>query len=49
MNLSEITPAIFAGLGLSQYETRLGASPNGREVLFLIDGFGANALDDFDE
>jgi len=49
MNLSEITPAIFAGLGLSQYETRLGISPNGREVLFLIDGFGANALDDFEE
>ena len=49
MNLSEITPAIFAGLGISQYETRLGISPNGREVLFLIDGFGANALDDFED
>jgi len=47
MKLSEITPAIFAGLGLSQYETRLGVSPNGREVLFLIDGFGAHAMDDF--
>ena len=49
MKLSEITPAIFAGLGLSQYETRLGVSPNGREVLFLIDGFGAHAMDDFAE
>ena len=47
MKLSEITPAIFAGLGLSQYETRLGVSPKGREVLFLIDGFGAHAMDDF--
>lgn len=47
MKLSEITPAIFAGLGLSQYESRLGASPNGREVLFLIDGFGAHAMDDY--
>ena len=49
MKLSEITPAIFAGLGLSQYESRLGASPNGREVLFLIDGFGSHAMDDFPE
>ena len=49
MKLSEITPAIFAGLGLSQYESRLGASNVGREVLFLIDGFGAHALDDFPE
>lgn len=49
MNLSEITPAIFASLGLSQYEMRLGESPSGREVLFLIDGFGAHALDDYAE
>lgn len=49
MKLSEITPAIFASLGLSQYQLRLGASPVGREVLFLIDGFGAQALDDFPE
>ena len=49
MKLSEVTPAIFAGLGLSQYESRLGVSPNGREVLFLIDGFGAHAMDDFPE
>lgn len=47
MKLSEITPAIFAGLGLSQYESRLGQSPAGREVLFLIDGFGAHAMDDY--
>lgn len=49
MKLNEITPAIFAGLGLSQYETRLGVSPKGREVLFLIDGFGASAMDDYPE
>lgn len=47
MRLSEITPAIFASLGVAQYETRLGTSITGREVLFLIDGFGAHALDDF--
>lgn len=47
MRLSEITPAIFAGLGLSQYESRLGTSINGREVLLLVDGFGAHALDDY--
>ena len=47
MNLSEITPAIFGGLGLSDYESRLGQSPSGREVLFLIDGFGAHAMDDY--
>jgi predicted AlkP superfamily pyrophosphatase or phosphodiesterase len=47
MKLSEIAPAVFAGLGLSQYETRLGLSPSGREVLFLIDGFGAHAMDDY--
>lgn len=49
MKLSEVTPAIFAGLGVAQYETRLGTSITGREVLFLIDGFGAHALDDFPE
>lgn len=49
MRLSEITPAIFGGLGLSQYEARLGQSPTGREILFLIDGFGAHAIDDFPE
>jgi predicted AlkP superfamily pyrophosphatase or phosphodiesterase len=49
VRLSEITPAIFGGLGLSQYEARLGQSPTGREVLFLIDGFGAHAMDDFPE
>lgn len=49
MKLSEVTPALFSGLGLSQYENRLGNSPHGREVLFLIDGFGAHALDDYSE
>ena len=49
MRTSEITPAIFASLGLSQYESRLGKSPENRELLFLIDGFGAQTLDDFPE
>jgi predicted AlkP superfamily pyrophosphatase or phosphodiesterase len=49
MNLSEISPAIFASLGLSQYEARLGRSESGREVLLLIDGLGADAIDDFPE
>ena len=49
MRTSEITPAIFASLGLSQYELRLGASPANRELLFLIDGLGAQTLDDFPE
>ena len=49
MRTSEITPAIFASLGLSQYESRLGASPANRELLFLIDGLGAQTLDDFPE
>ena len=47
MNLCEITPAIFASLGLSQYEARLGKSESGREVLLLVDGLGADAIDDF--
>ena len=49
MRLNEITPAIFGGLGLSQYEMRLGESPAGREVLFLIDGFGAQVLEEYEE
>lgn len=49
MNLSEITPAIFGSFGLSQYEMRLGSSISGREVLLLIDGLGAHAIDDYPE
>jgi predicted AlkP superfamily pyrophosphatase or phosphodiesterase len=49
MNLSEISPAIFASLGLSQYEARLGKSESGREVLLLVDGLGADAIDDFSQ
>ena len=47
MRLSEITPAIFGGLGLKTYPATLGQSPMGREVLFLIDGFGIQTLKDF--
>lgn len=50
MKLSEIAPAIFGSFGisaLSKYESRLGVSPTGREVLFLVDGFGAHAMDDY--
>lgn len=50
MNLSEITPAIFGSFGISSlsiYESRLGVSPTGREVLLLVDGFGAHSMDDY--
>lgn len=52
MKLSEITPAIFGSFAipsLSQYESRLGTTLCGREVLFLIDGFGAHAMDEYAE
>lgn len=46
MHLAEITPSIFAGLGLidSHDILGLGQSPHGRECLFLIDGLGEQAL-----
>ena len=39
-------PSIFAGLGLADAHDFLecGESPTGREILFLIDGFGADVL-----
>lgn len=42
MHLSQITPSLFASLGLESAVDHLdvGISPNGRELLFLIDGFG---------
>jgi Type I phosphodiesterase / nucleotide pyrophosphatase len=44
--LSQILPSVFAGLGLSSARDYLGcgASPSGREILFLIDGLGADAI-----
>ncbi len=49
MHLSQITPSIFASLGLSTAEDflRVGLSPFGRELLFLIDGFGADVLGNY--
>lgn len=46
MHLSQITPSIFSSLGLSDVENTIGLeqSPMGREILFLIDGFGADVL-----
>lgn len=49
MHLSQITPSIFSSLGLESAEDHLGVgqSPMGRELLFLIDGFGADILDTY--
>lgn len=47
MRLHEITPAIFGGLGLKGLPTTLGPSPAGRELLFLIDGFGIQTLEKY--
>ena len=46
MHLSQITPSIFSSLGLESAVDRLavGQSPMGRELLFLIDGFGFDTL-----
>ena len=49
MHLSQITPSLFASLGLADASDQIncGASPNGRELLFLIDGLGADAVEKF--
>jgi len=49
VHLSQITPSIFSSLGLSTAEDLInaGESPMGREILFLIDGFGADVLDSY--
>ena len=46
MHLSQIAPSLFASLGLESAVDHLGVgiSPNGRELLFLIDGFGFDTL-----
>ena len=46
MHLSQVTPSIFSSLGLDGAVDHLGIgqSPMGRELLFLIDGFGFDAL-----
>ena len=49
MHLADITPSIFASLGLADAENRLEIveSPAGRELLFLIDGLGADVLETY--
>jgi len=46
VHLSQITPSIFSSLGLESAVDHLGVgqSPMGRELLFLIDGFGYDTL-----
>lgn len=49
MHLSQITPSIFSSLGLDGAVDHLavGQSPMGRELLFLIDGFGFDTLSQY--
>ena len=49
MHLSQIAPSIFSSLGLGTAEDSIeaGISPMGREILFLIDGFGADIVEIF--
>lgn len=49
VHLSHITPSIFSSLGLESAVDHLGVgqSPMGRELLFLIDGFGFNTFADY--
>ena len=46
MHLSQITPSLFASLGLSDASDQIqcGPSPVGRELLFLVDGLGSDAV-----
>ena len=46
MHLSQITPSLFASLGLADTSDQIqcGPSPAGRELLFLVDGLGADAV-----
>ena len=48
MHLSQITPSLFASLGLSDASDQIqcGPSPVGRELLFLVDGLGADGVVD---
>lgn len=51
MHLSQITPSIFSSLGLDSAVDHLavGQSPMGRELLFLIDGFGLDTLSQYSD
>jgi predicted AlkP superfamily pyrophosphatase or phosphodiesterase len=46
VHLSQITPSLFASLGLADTSDQIqcGPSPAGRELLFLVDGLGADAV-----
>jgi predicted AlkP superfamily pyrophosphatase or phosphodiesterase len=46
VHLSQITPSLFASLGLidASDQIQCGPSPAGRELLFLVDGLGADAV-----
>ena len=49
MHLVDIAPSIFASLGLPETNDRIGSgeSPTGRECLFLIDGLGADVIEEY--
>jgi hypothetical protein len=49
VHLADITPSIFASLGLVDAENRLeiAESPAGRELLFLVDGLGADVIEKY--
>lgn len=51
MHLSQLLPSIFNTVGLADTEDllQLGQSPAGREVLFLVDGLGADAIADYSD
>ncbi|MBI3428646.1 MAG: alkaline phosphatase family protein [Actinobacteria bacterium] len=51
MHLADITPSIFAGLGLSDvYDScGFGESPQGRDCLLLVDGLGADVIEKYGE
>jgi len=51
VHLSQIMPSIFSSLGLTtaQDSINCGESPMGREILFLVDGLGADILAKFGE
>jgi len=51
VHLSQIMPSIFSTLGLTSASDSIncGESPMGREILFLVDGLGADVLTHFAE
>lgn len=51
MHLADIVPSIFAGLGLAEVHDScgFGESPHGLECLLLVDGLGADVLENYPE